>query len=377
MAEWRYLAYRLNGDGTETLIDPDLPLSDVSLTRVLSGPAGHSSRISPAVARLVGLDGQPLIERHSTAIYAEQDGSIESGCIVTDMGRQGPELTITGTGFAGFPKGKPYKGDKFFVQEDPLNIVRHIWEHIQSQPRGNLGVTLDAKKVGRLIGTKLEQVEFDTQAGPVSFEAGPYKLNWWETDDLGGRIDDLAEEQGFDYMESHEWSPSGDTVLHRISHGIPRIGVRRSDMRFVVGENVTAVPGENFTEAAYADEVIVRGAGEGRTMIQGYAARNGERRLFRPRVVEDKQIKSVKAANERARLELGRTTGQPEISELVVRDHDNAPIGGWSEGDEIEVMTDGEWGSQDTWYRVLSTTLTPDNASVATVSVMRADMISA
>lgn len=375
--EWRYYAYRLNGDGTETLLDPDLPLQGVNLTRVLSGPAGHSSKIAPAVARLQAADGSPLLQRYSTAIYAEQDGAIESGCIITDLSRVGSELSISGMGFAGYPKGKIYDGDKFFIQTDPLDIVRHIWTYLQSRPRGNLGVTLDTKKVGRLIGTKLDQVEFDTQAGPVSFEAGPYKLNWWETDDLGGRIDDLATEQEFDYMEDHAWNAAGTAVLHSIRHGVPRIGTRRSDIRFVVGENVTVPPTESFNEASYASEVYVRGAGEGRTMIRGFDTRGGETRLAKPIVIEDKNIKSVTAANARARAELGMRTGKPEITEITVMQHDNAAIGSWSEGDEVELFTDGEWGSQADWYRILSTTLAPEDLSVAKLAVVRADMISA
>ncbi len=375
-ADWRYLAYRLNGDGTETLLDPDLPLSGVSLTRVLSGPNGHTSSIEPAVARLQASDGSPIIQRHSTVIYAEQDGSIESGCIITDVTRAGPSLSLSGVGFSGYAKGMPYQGDKFFIQTDPLDIVRDIWTYLQARPGGNIGLRLAATKVGRLIGTKLDQVQFDTQAGPVSFEAGPYKLNWWETDDLGGRIDTLATEQGFDYMESHAWKDDG-TVDHLLSFGVPRIGTRRSDLRFVVGENVVIQPSEVFNSASYASEVIVRGAGEGRTMIRGYAARNGETRLAKPRIIEDKDIKSVTAANQRARAELAMLTGQPEVSEFSITQHDNAAIGSWSEGDEIELFTDGEWGSQSAWYRILSTTLSPADLSEAKVAVMRADMITA
>lgn len=376
MADWRYLAYRLNGDGTETLLDPDLPLQGVSLTKVLSGPAGHTSSISPAVARLLGPDGQPIIQRDSTAIYAEQDGSIDHGCIVSDTSRTGPNLSISGVGFAGFPKGKPYDGDEFFVQTDPLDIVRHIWTYLQGRPGGNIGVTLDSKKVGRLIGTRLDQVEFDTQAGPVSFEAGPYKLNWWETDDLGGNIDTLATEQDFDYQEIHGWNAAKTAVTHQIVHGVPRIGTRRSDIRFVVGENVTVPPTESFNAGSYASEVYVRGAGEGRTMIRGYAPRRqGETRLLKPVVIEDKNIKSVTAANKRAEAELAMRTGFPEVTEISVRESDNAPIGSWNEGDEVELFTDGEWGSQVAWYRILSTTLAPEDLSVAKLAVMRADMI--
>jgi hypothetical protein len=378
MGDWRYLAYRLNGDGTETLIDPDLPLQSVSLTRVVSGPAGMSCKIAPAVARLLGSDGQPIIKRYSTAIYALENEQVVHGTIITNTGRTGSELGLTGTGFSAFPKGEPYDGDKFFVEADPLDIYRHVWTHLQGRPRRNLGMILGTTKTGLKIGTKLDQVEFDTQAGPVSFEAGPVKLNWWDVDDLGGFLDNLATEHNFDYKESHKWGPDGQSVEHHLDFGYPRIGKRREDLRFAVGENVTVQPSETFEAGSYASEVIVRGAGEGRTMIRGFATRGGETRLGRMVVVEDKQLKSVKSANKRAEAELAMRTGAAEISDIVVREQPGYPtLGSWQEGDDIELFTDSEWGSQSAWYRVLSTTITPEDLSAARLAVVRADMIPA
>jgi hypothetical protein len=378
MTDWRYSAYRLNGDGTETLLDPDLPLQGAGLTRVVSGPQSIQAKITPAVARLVGPDGKPILTPRATAIYAEEGGTVHAAGIVTNIGRSGPELSITATGFSAFPRDEPYDGETFFVQTDPLDIYRHVWAWLQSRPRRNLGVTLGSDKVGVLIGTVLEQVEFDTAEGPVSFEAGPVKLNWWETDDLGQFLDNLAGENDFDYVERHQWV--GEAVKHYIDFGIPRLGRRRDDLRFVVGENVTVKPTENFNDASYASEVIVRGAGEGRTMVRGFATRTGESRLGRTAVVEDKQIKSVLQANLRARRELAMRTGEAEITEIVVKDmrDDLYPgLGAWDEGDDIELHTEGEWGSTTAWYRVVSTTITPEDLSVAKLAVARADMIGA
>ena len=378
MADWRYLAYRLNGDGTETLLDPELPLQAVALTEAVSGPTGLTARIAPAAARLLGPDGNPILQRYSTAIYAENDDQIVSGTIVTDTARVGEELSITGTGFSGFPKNEPYDGDISFVQTDPLDIYRHVWAWLQGRPRRNLGVTLGTTKVGRKIGTVLTQVEFDSSSGPVSFEAGPVKLNWWEVDDLGDFLDKLATEQDFDYVEKHAWA--GEFVSHRIEFGVPRIGKRRDDLRFVVGENVLVQPSEAFASGSYASEVIVRGAGEGRVMIRGFASRTGEGRLGRTVIVEDKSIKSVTAANLRARKELAMRSGNAEISDIIVKemtDHSYPRLGAWQEGDDIELFGEGEWGSESAWYRVLTTTITPNDLSAARLAVVRADMIPA
>ena len=52
MSEWRYIASRLNGDGTETFLDFNLPLNDVSVQSSLSGHGGLDAKISPEVVAL-------------------------------------------------------------------------------------------------------------------------------------------------------------------------------------------------------------------------------------------------------------------------------------------------------------------------------------
>ena len=231
-------------------------------------------------------------------------------------------------------------------------------------------------KTGKKIGQELAQVEFDTQAGPVSFESGPYKLNEWETDDLGGKFDALATDQGFDYYESHSKRADG-SVQHNLDFYVPRRGTRRNDLRFVTGENVLEPPDDEFAEDTYARGVLVLGAGEGRTMKRRFVWRDGETRLRRIATLSDKTIKSDTDAYSRGRALLPQYAGAPQISELNVVDHDNARIGSWVEGDEILYEQYGDWGSAATWVRVLSTTYSPDNLSVARLAVVPADTIAA
>src|SRR5665811_1275691 len=56
----RYIAVRINGDGTESIIDPELPLSGVSYTRVLNGATEISGTISPKYAYMYDEFGVPL-----------------------------------------------------------------------------------------------------------------------------------------------------------------------------------------------------------------------------------------------------------------------------------------------------------------------------
>jgi hypothetical protein len=374
VGDWRYLAYRLNGDGTETQLDPDLPLSGVSLTRAVSGAGGFQAKIDPAVARLLGPDGQPILQPWSTAIYSEESGQIRHGCILTNRAKGDSSLELSGAGFTAAIKGQPYTGSKFFVKTDPIDIARHIWDHWQSFRGGNLGMRLDrSTKAGTLIGTTLTQAQFDSRNGPMTFEAGPYKLNEWETSDLGGRVDSLATDYNFDYQEDHFWV--GEVVGHSLGFGAPRIGTRRADLRFVVGENIFMPPTIDDDETAYASEVLVLGAGNGATMKRALVPRAAETRLRRVRIATDNTLKTDAAPRARGQSLLPLLTGRGDVTDLVIADNDNAPLGSWNEGDEIELHTDSAWGDDSIWFRIESTTISPEAPNVATVSVVRADKI--
>ena len=44
---WRAFATRLNGDGTETMLHPSLPVSDLMIEQVLSGDGSISGSLDP------------------------------------------------------------------------------------------------------------------------------------------------------------------------------------------------------------------------------------------------------------------------------------------------------------------------------------------
>lgn len=371
MSGWTYSAHKLDGrTGTSTILDPDLPLRGVSITNVLSGSDTINGSIAPAVARLVGPDGRPIIRKWSTAIMAtDPGGEIRAGCIVTGVTRNpaSEELNLQCLGFVSAINGQPYAGQRYFVKEDPLTIIRHIWDHWQSQPLGNLGLTLDrTTATPHRIGTTLKQVEFDTQNGPVEFESGPFKLLDYETDDLGREVDSLAEKYDIDFIERHAWNADG-TLRHSLDFGYPRLGRRRDDLRFVVGENVTVKP--SVVDSAYASAVLVRGAGEGPTTLRKWAVRANEDRLRRIHVVDNDTLKFERDLLSLGQSTLGTLAGKPNVTQIVVRDHPHAPIGSWEQGDEITLETDDEWGDDSITARILSTTYSPEDYSVATLNV--------
>jgi hypothetical protein len=372
---WRFFAQRIDGDGSDgAILHPDLPLSDPEIEDVLTGHNGLKATITPEMGSLIGDDGRPIFEEYGTAIWAEESGNIHGGGILTDSSFDGPSWSITCTGLTGYPVDLPYADSTFFVETDPLDIFRHIWTHIQAQPGGNLGLVVDPTLTGLKIGTVLEQVEFDTQSGPVSFEAGPYKLAWYQDHDLADNLDSLASDTAFDWHEEHFWE--GDNLRHRLRIGYPNLGMKRNDLRFVIGENVHVKPTVERDGSEYADEVWVLGAGEGSAMVRGVARAN-IKKLRRVAVIADPSLRSQGGVNAAAARELGFRNTLDNVSSIIVRDHPHADIGSLQVGDEIRLQGPTGWVDLDTWYRVISRRIKPFSPDRMELDILRADRISA
>lgn len=372
MSDWHYFATRLNGDGTETLLANELPLAVGSFTHSLSAPNSMSASIPVEVLHLRDDEGEPIFKRWSTAIYAEKDDLIRFGGILTNVVENDQSISLEIEGFVGYPYGQPYLGDDQYVDVDPLVLARHIWAHLQSFDGGNLGVVLDETTSPVRVGNPVEDVEFETGEGTVSFEAGPYKLNYFSTHDLGGVFDNLAEATPFDYAEVHEWE--GEIIRHRIRLGYPALGRQRTDLRYVVGENIFVVPTVEQNGEMYASEVVLLGAGEGREMIRGEAGVNDRDGLRRVRVITDKSASTPARAARLAQVELRSLTGAEEVSSFTIVDHPNAPIASLSVGDEVLIQGGGAGWAGDLylWVRVLEITTAPDSET-ATISVTRTE----
>jgi hypothetical protein len=374
MGGWRYLAQREvgQGDGGE-LLDVDLPLTNVTFTDVLSGPAALSGTLAPEFAKLKASDGKPLLTEWGTSIWAEEDGNIIGGGFLVDSRFRGPVWEIDCMGYAGYLSKIPYLDSWSGVEVDPLHVVRLMWEHVRTQPGGDIGLTVSTLTTPVRVGTELKQVEFDTVNGPVSFEAGPAKLNWWTTQDLGQEFDKYAKETPFDYHERHQWE--GDVIKHYLDFAYPRMGRRINDLRFVIGENVHTSPEVLRTGADYASEIFGIGAGEGRTQV-ATRVRANTGRVRRVYVHEDKSARSLKSLNVGAYAEMAWRKNIDAINEITLVDHPHAPMGSVKPGDEILLEGNTGWNEISMWLRVLSTTLRPASGNAMTLSVTPADRIS-
>lgn len=373
---WRHHVVRALGDGTVEPVAWDVPISGAGPLLDLSGPGSFDGTITPEVMRLKD-DRGPLIVPWSSVVLSERDEQLKAVSLITDVSENVADLSLSGVSYVGFA-AQPYTGTPLEqVKVDPLDQVRIMWNHLQGVRGANLGVVLDDTTSPVRIGEEPRDVSFETGAGEqVEFEAGPYVLAWWKTDDMAKEIDSLAEQTPFDYRLEHKWKPNrNDGFESFLRIGYPKIGTRRTRPRFVVGENVTVRPQIQWDGDDYASEVLMLGAGEGREMKHGPASKVTDR-LRRAVVVSDKSITSNKAAGIAAQNELALRLGTEDITEITLVDHPNARFNTWGLGDEILVQTPQGWAQRlRLWVRVLAEKWDCDKDTV-TLTVKRVEKVS-
>jgi hypothetical protein len=117
---WTFMATRLNGDGTESVLDPECPLRDVSFTEYRNAPTAIAANIEPETLDLVDSAGLPVLRKWSTMIYAEKEGDIHAGGILVDDALDGAQQSLDFMGMAGYPNGQPYTESNTWPDNPPV-----------------------------------------------------------------------------------------------------------------------------------------------------------------------------------------------------------------------------------------------------------------
>lgn len=381
---WRFIVCQPDGDGGESLITSELPLSSARVVCNLSAPSSMALSIPIHLQHLTGSDGNPVFVPYGSTIYAERNGVIVSGGIVTDIDATGGVLNLQVTGHVGYLQDMPFMGEYGAYNSDPFDLVRYIWAHVQKQPGGNIGLSVDPAKSPRRVGTKGKAafrgrpaIKDDkgvivTPAIPPTAEVkdDPFLLSWYQTSNLLDVFNKLSRAVPFDYAERHFWN--GDHIAHNLDLAYPTMGKQRADMRFVVGENLIIAPKMYQHGSSYASEIMFLGAGEGKAMVRGLASQPTRSRLRRVRVMSDPGIPSPDLAKSMAQNELKYRTGLPNVTDMEVIDHPNAPIGMFDVGDMIYVQGSNAWfGSADQWVRIASIEYDPLQNESAKIVVVK------
>lgn len=344
------------------VLDWAVPLDGAETTRTLSGPGGLDGALPEGYAFPV--------REWGTALWVEDSGTFHGGGIVTTVEHQDRSIRVGCTGVTGYAAGMPWLAPREdLIDVDPLDIARKIWTHLQGEAGGELHLAVDPLTTAIRVGEEEREVEFTTGDGDdVSFETGPFRLNTIDAQDLAKTIDDLAEATPFDYLEHTLWD--GENIVHRLELGHPSLGVRHTQMRFHTTENLAVLPTLGFDEDAYASEVVMIGAGEGRKAITAHVP-SIPARLRRVAVVADKSLRTKSAATLRARAELEARTADGEVTDLTIWDSPHARIDELDPGDTIHIAGPLLTGAVlDHWVRIIEITRTIEDPSTAALTVI-------
>jgi hypothetical protein len=153
VTNWRYIAQRAT---TGQILELEVPfLSRSELTWSLSAAGSLKGSVSPETGALQSMDGRPLFEEWNTFLYAEADGEIRWGGIVISSEASGSTWNIEAASFATYPSGIPYLGEFYGAEQDPADVIREIWNHLQSFDTGNIGVQVVGSTSAK-VGSKSE-----------------------------------------------------------------------------------------------------------------------------------------------------------------------------------------------------------------------------
>lgn len=302
----------------------------------------------------------PLIRDKGTLIVAD-NGAVARAFIVDltseDVDRS-DRLQISAVGHGDLPRGEPWRGPAYKgITVDPLDVYRHAWAYVSGFDEVP-DVTVDPTKTPRSewIGEEERRVESFTRSdGSVAdaFDAGPYRLNWWSVDDIQERLDKLAADTPFEWVEETRFNRDDESPprLH-IRVGYPRLTGRRPDIKLTVGVNVIEV--ETPDETDFFSECFVLGAGEGSDKVRGQAVRKNHGRMRRTRVISDTSISTRKQAGQRAQEECDRADKDSRFIESCrVVSHPAARPGTYDVGDIITLTGTMPWGRIEQDSRII------------------------
>lgn len=375
----RFHAYKL--PGLESLTGA-VPLREVSLYRAFNEPGELTATLDKATAfQRMTVEGTgetvPLLSDHGTLLVAD-DGTTARAFIVelvTEDADGQDRVRFSAVGFGYLPKDQPWDptagavrealsgvpgwrsrtGEVAGVEVDPLAMVRAMWTLVTAYDN-TIDVTVDQTRSPVRIGEEEREVEFTTGDGQdVSFEAGPYRLNWWTTGDLQKEIDDLAVETPFEWREETVFNREDDSPpSFRIRLGYPRLeSVRRDNLHFNLDTNV--FDPELADDTDFFSEVLVMGNGEGAAKVRGAHRRSGHGRLRKVKVISDQGIRSNRLANQIARETCEQADRDDRfIESCLVKDHPAARIGTFDVGDIITVKGRMVWGWHEQACRIAS-----------------------
>ena len=399
----QFVAYWLNGDGTQDLLHPDLHLSGAKVTRDL-GVGRLTGRVPPEVAGMRNHQGRLVLQEWATAIYVLVDGLVFDAFIVETVTDRDGHVELDCVGWLGYLRGMPFTGNVLRNNLSVPSAVQTLINNVGSSWSGSdIGFTYgfygsfpmlgvpdpdDLVVIPALPGkpapftekqpvapkrgasnykTKYDQYQSNLAAWRKrrdaaqardraykdkvrerdsaikdrkrALESAAYKINWWSTHDVLREFQSILGDVGGQAKMVHSLSESG-AGTHRLEvFGHARR--RLHSVEFVDGENVMVRPRLTRGGIDQAKTVQVIGAGEGSKMLRHSAwfAAGGGNGLQRVVTHVDKSVRDKGRASTIAKDMVNRRRRVWEYDTLTVIDSGLAPVRVFDVGDEVMYRT--------------------------------------
>lgn len=315
--------------------------------------------------------------------------------------------------------GRDPDGPVPHVGADPVQIVRDLWAQHQAKPRADLavmhgGVTStshkianwrnvpnvwtyhpDASTVIEITAPSNAQTKDNADSGDATKDypdttvfanvatngtgftkarkAGTSKIKpskpiywnhhiyYYETTDIGAKIDDYAASTPLEYREVIEWADADkDDVNLIVEWAYPRFGRKQDNLVFIEGENVVEVIEANSGGDDYANAVVAYGAGEGADQLRAEVSKD-DGRMRVEKVITDTSITDPVQLKNWATTQLNTLSGIRDVEQVVVKQHSNAPMGSFEAGDDIKVQITTGWAAGTAlWLRITGYSYAPE-----------------
>jgi hypothetical protein len=153
---------------------------------------------------------------------------------------------------------------------------------------------------------------------------------------------------------------------------VPRLGGRLTGLRFCEGENIVQAATTTRDGSKYANDIIGLGAGSGSAQVRAQAANANTGRLRRSYVYTDQTANTVARVSVKAAKILAAMQNIDTVTQIVIKNHPNAPWGSFGPGDDIPVMLAQGWRNTTIWSRITQMTQDP-TTDLMTLTLARSD----
>ncbi|MGW8554039.1 hypothetical protein [Streptomyces tubercidicus] len=338
MADYRYI---VADAATGEVQHWNLPLTEVEFGPEISGPGSFSGTLTPPHARSMS----DMLDAGNSVLLVERNSQLLWGGLIWRAEPEGPKLPIEASGFTSYlhrchDLDGNLGGRGPYVEADPCDVIRDVWDYAQARTDGDLKVIVDDTKSKAKTGTAKD----------------PYDIPRSDARNVGEIVDEMAEiDEGLEWSETVTWR--GRRAERRIILGAPKLGRRRNDLTFTTGANVVGEPHVIKDADEYAQWVVGLGAGEGKKrkiMVDGH--RNGRLRLEHRLETAEKDVAKL---TQRTRRERRARQVLATLTELEVTDHPAAPISSLRIGDHVRIRLHEPHVEYDGWNRIVGWTVRP------------------